>query len=176
MGSFAGKYSDNDQDPQGFEPFAAGVYELELVEGEVKPTSAGTGEIFKHKIRVIEGDNENRSFYGNMNLTNPNETAERIGRGEFKALRTVVGVLDIPDAELQEDDLLFKRFTGVVKVKPAKGDFEASNTVDWAKTLKLFKGELSPEKAAGTAVNDNKATANDNKPGATRPWKNRAAA
>jgi hypothetical protein len=170
MGSFSGKYSDEDQAPSGFEPFPAGIYELELVEGEVKPTAAGTGEIFKHKIKVIAGEFEGRLIFGNMNLTNPNAQAETIGRGEFKALREVVDVIS-PD---EPEELCFRRFTGVVKIKPAAKGYDASNAVDWGKTYKLFKGELTPEKAVGTVA------ANDNKPSTSatpkKPWAARKAA
>jgi hypothetical protein len=175
LGMFDGMVDDSAK-VSDFSVIPAGQYELELTEGSVEPTNDGTGKLFKHRFRVIDGEYEGRLIFGNMNLVNKSDVAANIGRGEFNALRTVTGVLDIPQNELEPDNMFFKRFTGVVKIQPAKGDWEAKNAVNWGATLKLFN--------QGNAANDNgkapvgKAAANDNAPATakTKPWGNRAAA
>jgi hypothetical protein len=176
MGSFAGKV-DTGAKVSDFDTFPAGSYELELIEASVEPTNAGDGELLKHRLRVIDGEQEGRFIFGNINISNPNPTAQKIGQGEFLALRTVTGVLDIPDNELEPEDLCFKRFTGVVKIQPAKGNYEAKNVVNWGATYKLFTQGAAPKDGkAPVAANDNKptptstATAKPNK-----PWGARAA-
>jgi hypothetical protein len=171
MGSLSGRYDENAEAPKGFDTFPAGTYELELIEGEVKPTAKGDGELFKHKIRVISGEYEGRLLFGQFNLSNPNPTAQEIGQSEFKALRDVVGV---PDPE-EPEDLCFRAFTGVVKIRAAKGDFEARNEVDWSKTHKLFTsgGTAPPPKAANDNVKQVANAANSN---TKAPWPQRNAA
>jgi hypothetical protein len=178
LGSFGGKV-DSGAEVGGFDTFPAGTYELELIEGEVKPTKDGDGELFTHRIHVIEGQYEKRLIFGNMNLVNKNATAQKIGQGEFLALRTVTGALEVPDDELEPEDMCFKRFTGVVKIIPAKAGFDAKNAVNWPATFKLFQQQ---QNGGGAAANDNAApstAANDNANtgGAKRtPWgKNKAA-
>lgn len=157
--------------PADFEVFPAGPQPLQLIESDIAPNSKGTGEVFKYKCEVTSGDYSGRFIWGNMNLTNSaSAVAEKIGQEEFKALRTIVGVLDPQDTE----ELHFKEFTAVIKITPAKGDYKAKNEINWGSTWKLFD---DPEGAAKSAANDNVKAANDNKPdtastrvGGRKPW------
>jgi hypothetical protein len=145
--------------PSDFEVFPAGPQSIQLVESDIAPNSKGTGKVFKFKSEVTAGDYTGRFIWGNMNLTNSaSPIAEKIGQEEFKALREVVGVIDVDDTE----ELHFKEFTAVIKITPAKGEYKAKNEINWGATWKLFS---NPEGAAkDAAANDNnKAAANDNK-------------
>lgn len=147
MASLANRIDPNAEAPGDFEIFEAGNYPLELTEADIKATKAGTGELLSYKIRITGGDLENRLVFGQLNISNPNEIAQKIGQSEFLALRTVVGAIDAEDT----DELLFKEFVGHIKITPAKGEYKAKNEVDWGKTLKLFNGEA----VAPVAANDN---------------------
>lgn len=170
MASLNGQYDPDAGVPGDFEVFEAGNYPMELVESDIVATKAGTGKLLKYKLRITQGDLEDRLIFGQMNLQNPNPIATKIGQEEFRALREVVGVLEPEDTQ----DLHFKEFIGVVKVTPAKGEYKAKNEINWGATYKLHAGE-DAEKPKPVAANDNAAPAkpaNDNKPKSTAkaPW------
>lgn len=180
MASLNGQYDPDAGVPGDFEVFEAGKQMLELIESDIIPTKAGTGKLFKYKIRITEGELEDRLVFGQLNLQNPNSIATKIGQEEFRVIREVTGVLEPEDTQ----DLHFKQFPGWIKVTPAKGEYAAKNEVDWGKTYKLHTGE---EVKTPVAANDNVApatkAANDNKPAAagkttapTKPaWPRKAA-
>jgi hypothetical protein len=163
MASLTNQYDPDAGVPGDFEIFEAGVYPLELVESDIKPTNAGTGKLFTYKIRITNGELEDRLIFGQLNLQNPNAIATKIGQEEFRVIREVTGVLEPDDTT----DLHFREFQGVVKVtsaklkkdKPANSTNEddyypPKNEVDWGKTYKLF--------ASGEAPAEPKVAANDN--------------
>lgn len=139
---------------------------MEFTETDIVATKAGTGKLLKYKLRITQGDLEDRLVFGQCNLQNPNPVATKIGQEEFRAMREVTGVLEPDDTQ----DLHFKEFIGYVKVTPAKGDYDAKNEIDWGKTYKIHSEGIDSVKPV--AANDNspgKAPANDNKPAAAKP-------
>jgi hypothetical protein len=138
--------------PGSFEIFAAGPQPMEFTETDIVPTKAGTGKLLKYKLRITQGDLEDRLVFGQMNLQNPNPVATKIGQEEFRAAREVTGVLEPEDTQ----DLHFKEFIGYVKITPANGDYVAKNEIDWGKTYKIH--------AEGVDAVAPPAPANDNKP------------
>ena len=74
-----------------FEPLPAGSYPVQIVETETKTTNAGNGTYLKTKFEVVDGEYKGRKFFQNFNLTNANETAERIGRQHIKAILDAIG-------------------------------------------------------------------------------------
>lgn len=150
MASLNGQYDPDAGVPGTFEVFAAGPRHMEFTETDIVPTKAGNGKILKYKIRITQGDLEDRLVFGQMNLQNPNPIATKIGQEEFRAAREVTGVLEPEDTQ----DLHFKEFIGYVKITPAKGDYEAKNEIDWGKTYKIHtEGVDSVVKPV--AANDN---------------------
>lgn len=169
MSNLNGLYDQEDALPSDFEAFDSGVYPLQLIESDIAPTTAGTGKLFKYKSEIIDGEHKGRLIFGQINLQNPNDTAQRIGKGEFAALRLVTGVPNPDDTT----ELHFKQFDAVVEIEPESKDkktgktYKARNVINWGKTAKLFQGE--DVTVAPTAANDNvagAAPANDNKPAA----------
>jgi hypothetical protein len=153
MANLNGQYDPDAGVPGSFEIFAAGPQPMEFTETDIIPTKAGTGKLLKYKLRITQGDLEDRLVFGQMNLQNPNPVATKIGQEEFRAAREVTGVLEPEDTQ----DLHFKEFVGYVKVTPAKGDYDAKNEIDWGKTYKIFTdgvGSVAPKEHA--AANDNK--------------------
>jgi len=74
----------------------AGVFEVEITESDVKPTSNGKGMILKF---VAEGtgnpnapeDNKGKKIYGNINVQHESAQAQAIGQGQLSALCAAVG-------------------------------------------------------------------------------------
>ena len=81
-----------------FEPIPAGKYQAVIIDSEMKPTKAGTGNYLQLTFQVIEGSYANRLLWARLNLDNPNETARKIAQGELSALCRAVGVLASNDS------------------------------------------------------------------------------
>jgi len=74
-----------------FEPIPDGWYEAEIEQAEMKPTKSKDGQ-FMHLAFVLRGEKyDGRWVFKNLNLVNPSEKAQQIGRGEFARLTTAVG-------------------------------------------------------------------------------------
>jgi len=114
----------------GNEVIPAGEYELLVERTEMKKTKAGDGSYINVRFVVASGQHRGASFFGIYNFTNPNKTAENIGRGEFKDLCAACGmriegekgnrrVLDpVTGMPIQGPDAIkSKRFLGNVVVK-----------------------------------------------------------
>jgi hypothetical protein len=179
MASLNGQYDPEAGVPGVYEVFEAGPNPMEVVESDIVATKAGTGKLLKYKVRITEGDNEDRLVFGQFNLQNPNPVATKIGQEEFRALREVVGVLEPEDTQ----DLHFKQFIGYVKITPAKGEYAAKNEIDWGKTYKIFTDGVD---AVAPPANDNekpapakaapvKAAAKPAAGAAKAPWPRKAA-
>lgn len=76
----------------GFEPVPSGWYRLLIDSAETKATKKGTGKFIKMVFSGIDGKAKNRKFFHNFNIQNQSETAQRIGKSEFKKLLTAIGV------------------------------------------------------------------------------------
>lgn len=81
----------------GFEALPVGHYPLMAVESEVKDTKKGDGKIAVFVFEVFEGEGKGRKIYKNFNLVNPSETAQKIGRSQYKALEEAAGKVDTAD-------------------------------------------------------------------------------
>lgn len=87
-------FDANQVEPAGdFEPIPAGKYLAVIIESEMKPTKAGTGNYLQLTFQVIEGLFQNRLLWARLNLDNPNDTARKIAQGELSAICRAVGVL-----------------------------------------------------------------------------------
>lgn len=182
MASLNGYIDPDAGTPGTFEVFAAGPQMLEFTESDIAATNDGKGTLLKYRIRVTEGDDEDRLIFGNLMIqhkesgSNPKmATAVKMGQEAFKAARAVTGVSDEID---DTQDLHFKAFIGYVKVTPPKTGkdgvtYDAKNEVDWGKTYKYLTDGVTTVADAGqpVAANDNVAqpkAANDNKPAAAK--------
>jgi hypothetical protein len=158
MASLNGQYDPEAGVPGTFEIFAAGPQPLEFIETDIVPTNAGDGKLLKYRLRVTQGELEDRLVFGQMNLQNKNPIATKMGQEEFRAAREVTGVLEPEDTQ----DLHFKEFIGYVKITPRKLKkgttdeyYEAKNEIDWGKTYKIHTDGVDSVVKAPVAANDN---------------------
>lgn len=108
MASLAGYYSQDDK-PAEFDTLPAGDYVAAIVDSEMKPTQAGTGEYLKLKWQILEGQYANRVLFENLNLQNPNAKAVEIARGQLAAIRKATGVMSPNESsELHNIPVLLK--------------------------------------------------------------------
>jgi hypothetical protein len=111
-----------------FEPIPNGRYALQVIEGDVRNNDGKTGVLLK--VQIADGEYQGRTFSQYYNIKHPNETAQKIGQGEFSALCHAVAVLQ-PKAP---SEFFGRVFLADVKVtKPSVGkdgkEYGAGNTV-----------------------------------------------
>lgn len=74
-------------------PLPEGRYSVLVTEVVEKRTKAGTGSYLAITMQVIGGPHESRKLWQNINLRNPNQTAEEIGKKELSAFCRATGVM-----------------------------------------------------------------------------------
>ena len=89
-----GGFDASNVDPSSeFEPVPADKYLATIIESEMKPTKAGTGEYLQLTFEILAGEYRGRRLWSRLNLKNPNDTAVKIGRAELSAVCRAVGVM-----------------------------------------------------------------------------------
>ncbi|MFA5703763.1 MAG: DUF669 domain-containing protein [Advenella sp.] len=70
----------------------AGDYEADIKEVELKPTKDGRGEYVKLRHDIIGPSHQGRVIFANINISNPSQAAESIGRQQLNELQGATGV------------------------------------------------------------------------------------
>lgn len=118
--------SEVPEDTGGFDPLPAGDYAMQVIDSEIKPTRAETGEQLVLTLEVIEGPFTNRRVWDRLNIRNQSADAQRIAQRSLADLCLAVGVQSLRNSE----DLHFKPFTGKVGIRADKsGQYGPQNTV-----------------------------------------------
>lgn len=166
--------SAHDTTARDYEDLPNGIYDLETVAGELKPTSTG-GTMLALQYSVIAPENfAGRRIFANMNIENSSAKAQEIGQQELASLCRALELSTINDT----DELLLKSFRAKVGMEKQGADpkYKPRN-----KVVRFYypdEGDLPPlaVDAAAPAANDNKpapAAKVAAKPAAaagSRPW------
>ena len=148
-------FDANQVDPSVvMEPLPAGWYKAVITTSEEKPTKAQTGSYLQLTLEVIDGQHQGRKITDRLNLNNPNATASEIAYRTLSAICHAVGVM----TPRTSDDLHDKPLMVKVKVKPADGQYGASN-------------EDAGYEAPGKTTTQETVSAGASSGGATPPWK-----
>lgn len=140
-------------DPNGtFDPVPADWYTMVITASEEKPIKAKTGSYLELKLEIIEGEYKGRIFFDRLNLNNPNQQAVDIAQGTLSSICRASGVMTPDDSS----DLHDKPMRVKLSVKPAEGQYQASNEV---------KGYEAVSKSSAPAAAEQQAI------GTTPPWK-----
>lgn len=113
-----------------FEPIPAGWYKVIVDESEWKETRDGSGRYLRLTLTVLcdaagESTYENRKVWHNLNLKNANQKTVEIAKRQLKALAEACGK---PSARNSEE-LHNIPVEAKISVRPALGEYEASNDV-----------------------------------------------
>lgn len=135
------------------EVIAPGKYKAVITKSEERPTKAMTGSMLVLTCQIIEGPHQGVTLMDRLNINNPNQTAVEIANRTLSAICRAVGVMTPRTSE----DLHDKPLTITVKVKPADGQYQASNEI------------AGYEPAGGGAMAA--AAPSGNAAAATPPWK-----
>ena len=110
----------------------AGWYDVLMEASEMKPTKDNSGAYLECKLNVIAPQQfAGKKIYTRLNLRNMNATAQEIGYKQLSAICHAVGVLQVADSA-QLHNIPFKV---KVKLRPAEGQYEASNDVTAYKNI-----------------------------------------
>jgi len=119
-------FDANSVEPQAeYVPLPAGWYKAVFTTSEEKPTKAQTGSYLQLGAEIIEGEHQGRKLIERLNLNNPNSTAVEIAQRTLSGICRAVGVMTPRDSS----DLHDKPFMVKVAVKPADGQYNASNEI-----------------------------------------------
>jgi Protein of unknown function (DUF669) len=152
-------------DATGVEPSAPlealppGNYKVQILQSEMRVTKAGTGQMLWLDLEVLEGPYQGRHVYDQLNLINPNPTAEEIAQRTLSAICHAVGKLQVSDSE----ELHFLPMMVKVAVQPnGYNEVKGYKPVQQAATVAPAPGpataSLAPERPGPTMS-------------ATAPWK-----
>jgi len=67
------------QPQQEFDLLPAGKYLAQVIDSEVVPTKAGTGQMLKLTFEIMDGEYANRRLWARLNIANENAQAQQIG-------------------------------------------------------------------------------------------------
>jgi hypothetical protein len=133
--------------PQGtgnFEPLPAGWYTVTISEAELKSTKAGNGQYIKLRYDVTGPTHQGRVVFGNLNIKNPNQKAEEIGRQQLGDIMRAIGLAKVTDT----DQLIGNSLSIKLDVKQ-DAQYGASNEV---KGFKSVSGSAAPIAASMPAA------------------------
>lgn len=107
------------------DPLPAGWYDCAMEKSEMKPTAGGDGAYLECVFGVLQGQFQGRKLFSRFNLRNNNPQAQEIAYKQFSAVCHAIGQLQVGDsAELHGRPLKVR-----VKIRPAEGQYEASNDI-----------------------------------------------
>ena len=132
-----------------FEPLPAGWYSVKITGAELKNTKNGTGQYIAMKYDVLGPTHQGRIVFGNINLKNQNETAERIGREQLGEVMRAIGLNRVEDT----DQLIGGTLQIKLTVKEAQGGYDAGNEVKGFKAIAgsqpVMQSTNAPTKTGG---------------------------
>lgn len=87
--------------PEGgaFDPVPAGWYNATITEADLKTTKAGDGHYIALRFDITGPAYQGRVIWGNLNIHNPNATAEEIGRRDLGYIARAIGLEKISDTD-----------------------------------------------------------------------------
>jgi len=94
-----------------FEPLPAGDYKCQIIESEIRQTKAGTGSYLSLTHEITSGPHTGRRVWARLTMSNPNPTAERIGKMQLSALCGVLGIEQLADSAELHDRVFVAKIT-----------------------------------------------------------------
>lgn len=118
---------DQIEDQPDFQLIPPGDYVCEIEASEEKPTKDGTGSYFNLKIKITEGQYENRLIFQMLHLGNKSEKCRNFALSTLKKICTAVGM----DGKLPKDtsELHGVPFLAYVGIRKGVGSYEDQNEV-----------------------------------------------
>ena len=119
-------------------PLPEGEYQMMASTCEKCKTKDGAGEYWKFEFVVTDGEHEGRKIIQMFNTINKSDTAQNIGRSQFKRFLEVIGNLN-PDTEADMLNIAF-----LAHVKCADNVWTDANTGVERKSIKNEITKIDP--------------------------------
>jgi len=129
---------------KSYEPLPAGWYTASITAAELKNTKAGTGQYIAIRYDIIGPTHQGRIVFGNLNIRNPNATAEGIGRQQLGEIMRAIGIAKVADT----DELI----GGQLSIKIAIKVSEQYGDQNEVKGFKAIAGSTPPAPVAKAAA------------------------
>ena len=129
---------------KSYEPLPAGWYTASITGAELKNTKAGTGQYIAIRYDIIGPTHQGRIVFGNLNIRNPNATAEGIGRQQLGEIMRAIGIAKVADT----DELI----GGQLSIKIAIKVSEQYGDQNEVKGFKAIAGSTPPAPVAKAAA------------------------
>ena len=108
-----------------FDPIPAGIYNAQVTESDIKRLGTGNGDCLNLTLTILDGPMVTRKVWARLNIRHSNAQAQSIAQAQLSSLCHAVGVINLQDStQLHMKPLRIK-----VKVRPAEGNYSASNDV-----------------------------------------------
>lgn len=133
-----------------YELVPEGWYTATISGAEIKTTKAGNGQYINVKYTIVGPTHQGRIVFGMINIKNPNPQAEEIGRQQLGEIMRAIGLSKVSDT----DQLIGGTLSIKIKITPANGNYEASNSVNG---FKASENKISIGVNKTTPVADGKA-------------------
>jgi Protein of unknown function (DUF669) len=144
MAKLGGTFDASGVEPNApLEALPPGDYKVQILQSEMRVTKAGTGQMLWLDMEVLEGPDQGRHVYDQLNLINPNPTAEEIAQRTLSAICHAVGKLQVSDSE----ELHFLPMVVKVAVQP-----NGYNEVKGYKPVQQLVGAGAPPPTANESV------------------------
>lgn len=83
----------------GYQAIPPGQYRALVLEVDLRTTKAGTGQYLACKFQLLDAPYDRRFVWSNLNISNPSEQAQKIGRAQFKDFSQACGFEDLQDTD-----------------------------------------------------------------------------
>ena len=131
------------------EPIPAGIYNVQIVDSEMKPTGGGAGQMLVLQLAVLDGPHAGRRIFDNLNLENANPTTVEISYKRLSSYSHATNVLKVSDSQ-QLHGIPFSARIGVKVDKT--GTYDPQNDVKRVGKLgdlQVTPGMQAPQPAFG---------------------------
>ena len=150
-----------------YEILPAGKYRAQIVESEMRVTKNGMGKYFWLMLDILEGPQQGRKVFDQLNLVNANPTTVEIAQRTLSAICHATGKLQVNDSE--ELHLIPMRIQ--VGVKPPKDGYGERNKMRYL--VPEATAQATPPRPASTQPASAPAQSVPARP-ATAPWNRRS--
>ena len=121
---------------KSYQVLPAGWYTATITGAELKATKAGTGQYIAIKYDITGPTHQGRIVFGNLNIRNPNPTAEEIGRQQLGEVMRAIGLAKVQDT----DELI----GGQLSIKVAIRSSDQYGDQNEVKGFKAVAGSVPP--------------------------------
>jgi hypothetical protein len=155
------------QSDKSYDLVPPGWYSARITDATVKATKAGTGKYVAVRYDIIGPTHEGRVVYGNLNVSNPNPIAEKIGREQLSDLMRAIGLGTLADT----DQLIGGTCQIKVAIEVGEGAYKDRNEVKAWKVADGAKVDGAKKAATPTAASPSAAPTEAAASRSLPPWR-----